>query len=91
MHNHLVDKLNLSHVEKITEGNKIKYVSLKMPNKTGQQVIAFDTYLPKEFGIEDAVDYSEIFEKSFASALRIFLTSVGWSEEPKNDLNALLF
>lgn len=91
VHNHLVDKLNLSHVEKITEGNKIKYVSLKMPNKTGQQVIAFDTYLPKEFGIEDAVDYSEIFEKSFASALRIFLTSVGWSEEPKNDLNALLF
>lgn len=86
IHNKLLDDLSIKSINKIQSGNKIKYISLKKPNPIGYDVVAFDTYLPKEFNLDKYVDRDEIYEKSFLSPLRIFLESIDWTEEEQVDL-----
>lgn len=86
VHNEMLKRLNLNRIEPITDGNKIKFVELKMPNPTGVDVIGFDTYMPKEFGLDKYVNRELMLEKSFLQPLRIYLDSINFSEEEKVDL-----
>jgi len=65
----------------ITEGDKIKFVYLKVPNVTGDRVVSFPNALPQEFKLSDHVDYVLHFEKSFLDPLQTILESVGWTHE----------
>jgi len=85
-HNQMIKKLNLKRIEPITDGNKIKFVELKMPNPTSVDVIGFDTYLPKEFELEKYVNRELMLEKSFLQPLRIYLYAIRYSEEEKVDM-----
>jgi DNA polymerase elongation subunit (family B) len=64
----------------IGEGEKIRYVHLKKPNKIREDVIAFpvDGELPIEFGVHKNIDVEEQFNKTFLSAMEILLTPIGW-------------
>ena len=42
--------------------------------------------MPKEFNIEDCIDYELQFEKSFVDPLKIILDCIGWSIEKVNSL-----
>lgn len=86
IHNRLLKQMNITRIQPIESGSKIKYVELKMPNPTGEEVIAFDTYFPKEFDLEKYVNRDMMYEKSFLQPLRIFLDAIGWSDEKKIDL-----
>lgn len=86
VHNKMIKDLGLNRIQPIEDGNKIKYIELKMPNPTHQPVIAFDTYLPKEFEIEEYIDRDAIFEKSFEQPLKIFLKAINWTPEHVNTL-----
>lgn len=81
VHNMMLKTLGINTIEPITDGSKIKWVELKMPNPTGQPVVAFDTYLPKEFGLNGYINRDAILERSFKKPLKIFLDAIGWEPE----------
>jgi len=86
VHNKMVADLGLKKIQPIEDGSKIKFIELKLPNPTGHPAVAFDTYLPKEFGVEEYVDRDAIFERSFVKPLKIFLESIKWEPEYVNTL-----
>lgn len=67
--------------ESINSGDKVKFVYLKLPNPIRENVISFPQVLPREFGIEEYIDYDTQFEKVFLKPLRIVLGAVGWEPE----------
>lgn len=87
LYNHYVKKLNLeSKYELITEGSKIKFLYLKMPNNLHENVIGFIDKLPEEFGVSKYVDYDMMFNKTFIEPLQNILDVLGWSLEEKTSL-----
>jgi len=72
--------------EPITNGNKIKFVYLKTPNPINENVIAFNNVLPKEFGLDEYINYDLQFEKVFLDALQIVIEPLGWHAEEKASL-----
>jgi len=70
----------------INDGEKIKYLFLKMPNPAGQSVIAFINEFPKEFLLTDYIDYDTMFEKGFLEPLQVILNTLGWKTEHVNTL-----
>ena len=70
----------------IQEGEKIKYTYLKEPNPSGDSAIAMLTTLPKEFNLEDYIDYDRQFEKSFLDPMKGILEKIGWDYEKKSTI-----
>ena len=87
MYNHLlVDKNLTGSYDKIRSGEKIKFCYLKTPNPIRENVIAFPTFLPKEFELDQYVDYNLQYDKTFVEPLRAILKAVGWEEEKSSNL-----
>mgnify|MGYP003126077325 FL=1 len=83
LYNHYLKVLGLEdEYEKVEDGNKIKFIYLMTPNKIQENVIAFDSVLPKEFELHQYIDWNKQFEKTFLEPLEIVLDSVGWTSEP---------
>jgi DNA polymerase elongation subunit (family B) len=90
IHNNLlkVHKLKRNY-QTIKNGEKIKFLYLKEPNPSGQRVISFLNSLPKEFDLEQFVDYNLQFEKSFLDPLKTILKTIGWHHEEVATLEGL--
>ena len=87
MFNHLLQKHNLAKkVDTIKEGDKIKFVYLKEPNHIRENCIAFSSAIPKEFGLEEFIDYDMMFEKTFLDPIETILKSVDWNAKPTASL-----
>ena len=71
---------------KIQEGEKIKYAYLTEPNPTGDSVIAILNSLPKEFELNQYINYELQFEKSFLDPMKVILGTIGWEYERKSNL-----
>jgi len=85
--NHMIEQMKLNkRFQKINDGEKIKFIYLKEPNIFKTDVISFTNTLPKEFRINEFVDYELQFEKSFLDPLKIILDCVGWQTEKVNSL-----
>ena len=87
LHNHYLksNKLNNKY-ELITNGDRIKFVYLKLPNSIKQNVVAFKDVLPKELKLHNYIDYDLQFDKTFIEPLNLILHSIGWSAEEQTTL-----
>ena len=82
LHNYYIKQNKLENkYELITNGDRIKFVYLKMPNAIRQNVIAFKDVLPKEFKLHNQIDYDLQFDKTFIEPLNLILTPIGWRAE----------
>lgn len=85
LHNHHIKKMGIDdRYPPIGEGEKCRYIYLKVPNPIHENVIAFSAKIPREFGLEKYVDVNTQWQKTFISPLDKLLVAVGWSAEPKN-------
>ena len=73
----------------IQEGEKIKFIFLRTPNKINENVIAFIQEFPKELGLDKSIDHDLQFEKSFLEPLKTILDTIGWKTEKINTLEFL--
>jgi len=73
----------------IREGDKIKFVYLKVPNLFGEKVISFSSGFPKEFELDRFVDYDMQFEKAYLEPLSNILDTINWHTEKINTLESL--
>jgi len=82
LHNYYIKQNKLENkYELITNGDRIKFVYLKMPNAIRQNVIAFKDVLPKEFKLHNQIDYDLQFDKTFIEPLNLILNPIGWRAE----------
>jgi len=73
----------------IQDGEKIKFVYLKTPNKFNENIISFLNTFPKEFGLDKQVDYDLQFEKSFLEPIKVIMDVIGWQPEKVASLEFL--
>ena len=79
------NKLNNKY-ELITNGDRIKFVYLKLPNSIKQNVISFKDVLPKELKLHNYINYDLQFEKTFIEPLNLILNPIGWYAEEQATL-----
>ena len=79
LYNHLLkEKKLINKYPLIQEGDKIKFLELRLPNGHQSNVISFMTQLPKEFNLNDLVNYDIMFDKSFVEPLTFILDQIDW-------------
>jgi DNA polymerase elongation subunit (family B) len=82
LYNHHIKKLGIDkNYEAIRDGDKIKFLYLRKPNRINENVISFLSTIPKQLDIHKNIDYDLQFEKSFLDPLQIILDSIGWEAE----------
>jgi len=70
----------------IQEGEKLKFTYLKMPNHFKNDVISFPSRIPKEFELDNYIDYDVQFDKAFLEPISVILRCMNWSAEKTNSL-----
>jgi DNA polymerase elongation subunit (family B) len=70
----------------IYEGDKIKFIYLKMPNPYHEDVIGCPGEFPKEFDLEKYIDYEKQFDKTYYQPVNAVLKACGWSAEKQASL-----
>ena len=89
IYNHFLKQFKLDKTYPlIKQGDKIKYIYLKLPNTFNQSVISFTSRIPKEFDIEKYVDFELQFNKVFLEPIKIILDCMGWSTEKQSTLES---
>ena len=90
MYNYMIKKLKLDKkYEAITNGQKIKYSYLKMPNPIACNVIASPGSLPAEFNLDKYLDRATQFEKSYLEPIKTIVEAIGWKAEKTYTLEDL--
>ena len=73
----------------IQDGDKLKFVYLKTPNKIGENVISYLNTFPKELNLDKQVDYDLQFSKSFLDPIKVIMDTIGWKSEKMATLEFL--
>ena len=64
----------------INEGDKVKFLYLRVPNPTHENVVAMcEEGLPPELNLHKYVDYDLQFQKTFVDPLKIILDAIQWT------------
>ena len=83
----LKEKKVLHKYNLINDGEKIKFVYLKLPNPITENVMSFITEFPEELGLKEFVDYDTMFTKAFLDPLQVILDVLGWKTEKVTTLD----
>ena len=80
LYNHFVRQQKLTNkYPLIQEGEKIKFLNMRTPNRMQSNVISFMTKLPKELDVHSHLDYDTQFEKAFIEPLTFIMNQIGWN------------
>ena len=80
LYNHLVKKNKLDKkFTYILEGDKIKFLHLRLPNKYQSTAITFITKLPRELDFHSIIDYDTQYMKSFVEPLKFITDKISWN------------
>ncbi len=85
---HLKAKNLLGKYETIKNGEKIKFIYLKTPNAINENVISFIDVIPKEFNLQNHIDYDKQFEKTYLDPIKIIFEAIGWTCEETSSLES---
>ena len=89
LYNHLLKQHRLNNrLGEIKNGEKIKFIYLKMPNPIRENVISFPDILPKEFDLHRFINYDMQYDKTFVEPIRLILDAVGWTVEEQSTLES---
>jgi len=89
LYNHYLKQFNLEKkYPKIQEGEKVKFTYLKQPNPFKDSVISYPARLPKEFNLQEYIDYDMQFSKAFVEPIKVVLDCMGWEVEKQNSLES---
>jgi len=89
LYNHYLKEKNLTNkYPYVKEGEKLKFTYLKTPNPIKDTVISFPTRLPKEFEIQEFIDYDTQFSKTFLEPIGLILNCIGWKAEKQATLES---
>jgi len=87
VYNRLLKDLHSGEYASIKNGDKIKFVYLKVPNPTQSHVIAFLDTLPPIFNLDKYIDKDTQFDKTFLEPLKSLAKIVGWYTEKNSNLD----
>jgi len=89
LYNHILKEKGLTkRYPLIQDGEKIKFILLKKPNPYHNNTIAFMNRLPKEFELEEYLDYNGQFERTFIDPMKGILSHIGWEVEHRSTLES---
>jgi DNA polymerase elongation subunit (family B) len=89
IYNNLLKKHDLlKSYTQIYEGDKIKFLYLREPNPIRENIISFNSVLPKEFDLHQYIDYNLQFQKTFVEPISTILDAISWSSEKKSTLDS---
>ena len=87
MFNHYLKEKKLTNKYNIINpGDKIKYIHLRTPNFTGENVMSFISEFPKELGLTSLIDYDIMYQKGFIDPMQQILDAIGWKTEKQATL-----
>jgi hypothetical protein len=87
IYNRLIKENGLQNdYERISDGDKIKFLYLKSPNPVKDSVISIVNNLPSEFRLNNYIDYDKQFQKAFLDPVGGILKIVGWQFEETSSL-----
>jgi DNA polymerase elongation subunit (family B) len=87
LYNHFLKEKHLTKkYPLIQEGEKLKFTYLKTPNPFKDTVISYPQRLPKEFELQDYIDYDLQFDKAFLEPIKVILDCMGWTTEKVSTL-----
>lgn len=89
VYNNMIKQMKLDDkYDDIRSGDKIKFLYLKKPNILHENIISFPETLPREFELEDFIDYDLQFDKVFLSSIQIVLDAIGWNAEKTSNIES---
>ena len=87
LYNHNLKQKNLTKkYPLIQEGEKVKFTYLKMPNPFKDTVISYPSRLPKEFELQEYIDYDLQFDKAFLEPIKVILDCMKWTTEKTSSI-----
>jgi DNA polymerase elongation subunit (family B) len=86
--NKLLKDRNITKIEPIWSGDKVKFSYLRMPNPTHDTVIACHDFIPFD-DIIPFIDYTTQFQKSFLEPLEAIINTIGWRSKEEESLESL--
>lgn len=87
--NKFIQDKNLTHIySPIMDGEKIKFIYLKLPNPFNEDVIGWSTNtVPSELNLTRYVDVEKVYEVGYLSVIDNILDSINWNKTKINDVN----
>lgn len=71
----------------ISNGEKIKFIYLKTPNRLRSDVISCSAKVPDELNLHPLIDYKTQYEKTFLSPLKAIVSVAKWDIDRENTLD----
>jgi DNA polymerase elongation subunit (family B) len=84
--NKIVTEKKLSFLQTISDGDKIKFAYLKLPNPVKDTVIANADQLPIDMKMDKYIDRDIQFNKAFLEPLKSITEVIGWEVEQRSTL-----